>query len=485
MHMETLRNGLRVIVDEHAPECTLDTLSVCAWGTEFDVQELDRAQGTPFFGIYHLLEHVFVRDVMKVEGMTYTNAMVFQGALLEDIIDLFFLENGEPRFGSARPRNEIMDYVRSKFETELDSLENEDLFRTNVNNNSINLQLYGRANVNGNRRELLRNLRLSVFTRFVERSWLELTPKDVFIFVRHLNASRRARLEQTFGTALSESNSARSRPKILRASYEFGKTFTMHGQSGVETTTVVVEKPSDPFKLFSYLCMNKNVRLERVVAATADVPREHLVINLNRVIDSPSPRYQILEGFDLHECVVKRIPGSASIAEENIRLFFTFYPECPYLGEMLQRPPSCASALTFYQALRRAVKSKGRYFITRAIDNFEKKLSQALDFMLTTRRSGDIMTFANNYYTYALMMYPLPNPTFLHDYEGLSKAGNYVRKERLAYDLRPIYVDEEKFVIATNCMDNRRLFSRLREYFEHFGRFSNVRPLMMLMTPER
>lgn len=411
MNQITLKNKVRILINPYISE----QLYITSWGAEYD----------NYIGERHLLEHIIVNNPVLVASDTRDNMMIFSANddnTIENIIELFFDKNNIPLLTQKSYQN----YIKKKYNKEIMTIHNENLFRETESDNIIDKFLVNRLNTCGDKTTLTEPV--NKFIKFVYNCWNTLEPQDILIVVNRMNPTKLSIIQQTFGAIKAITNKPTPKPNFT-FNYKFGLYKML---MSCNTITFIVENYS-PQDFYSYLHFNQNVKIERIV-------NNKLILNLNSY-----------EHFN-----TQRILNGIQIESKNI-----------FNVEIITYKAMCRSnfkidikyANNFLKILTNLTKTF--HYITREplIDAQEMQI-QAIRILLTLKTSK-ILKIKN--YQYVLFLIPL-----ILDSDILDNLGKYVRFEKLAYgfDMVDINKEEEYTILGTNCLNNKALHLKLKKYFQ-------------------
>lgn len=431
MDYETLGNGIRIF---KAPQYCDERLMITSWGAEYDT----------YIGIYHLLEHIIVEDVTKVIGQTDHNFMNFivsdDDGDVCNVVNLFYDSEHKPLLATEQYEKR----VREIFSRELDSIENEKLFRLATNDNIIDYFIYGTWKAGGDKNSL--SIPLDKFCEFVKKQWLTLEPTDLVFIVNEQNYRKKLQyIEKTFGKLAGIMGQPKSKP-YLPCVFDFN-TFTID-KPFYPTVSIPIKNPN-LVELYSYLSCNKNIRLDRVV-------NNSLLINLNPIMPYPNEitLWDIYDGLRVNsdQQPIERI-------DNNLLFYLAVFKNTNF-------PPfDVDKAEKFANTLCELVASR-KYILTLPSGNFDGFCINATKRLL----ADNCQIIKHNQYNYA--MYKLP--IFLTD-EILDQFGEYTRQNSLAYNFTVWFNDKHDHmsIIGTNTLDNKKLYIAIQNYFQ-------VSPITML-----
>lgn len=412
MNRITLKNKVRILINPHVSE----QLYITSWGAEYD----------NYTGERHLLEHIIINNPVKVEGYTRDNMMVFSANddnTIENIIELFFDKDNIPLLTKKAYQN----YIKKKYNKEIMSIHNENLFRIAEGDNIIDKFLFNRLNTCGNKTTLTEPV--NKFIKFVYNCWNTLEPQDILIVVKRMNSTKLSIIQQTFGAIKAITDKPAPKPNFT-FNYKFGLYKIL--MPSYNKITFIVED-YNPQDFYSYLHFNQNVKLERIV-------NNKLILNLNSY--EPFTTQHILDGIQIE---------SKNIFNKEI-ITYTAMCKSNFITDIKH-------ANNFLKILTNLTKTF-HYITCEPLVDVQAIQTKAVNILLTIKTSK-LLKIKN--YQYVLFLVPL-----ILDINIMDNLGEYVRFEKLAYSFDMLYVNEEEeySIIGTNCLNNKVLHLQLKKYFQ-------------------
>lgn len=478
-----LPNGIHV---HFSRECKSDTLIFKQWGHQNDLRNAHPLENN--YGIYHLLEHMLVRNTDYVGGDTFFCYMTFTAQTVEELqlnaivannlakrhqqaiappytvetsandltalshlVDLFYDEQYRPRFG--RSNNYVLT-LNDEYKHQLASVDNEYFHRFNASDNIIEFDLYDVDQSIAGNLDTLGHIPFNDFAEFMRDCWAAIDPKtDIILILGNQDIQQKTNLlKRTFGTI---------QPPVYKFSLpatQFpGSTFTpnysafeLHNGPFATANFVLIDPPIH--KLYAYLCLSDHVRIYYYFNAT----KMFVLTFFSPVLENGKA-----DANAIADSLLMRNPELSKVnypSQQNANLLaalFNYHPkdgEYPPCRRQLQRHAEviCDILLSRFD--------NNEYILTipkyASIDKLENEAMQPLldgptirDFVVESPLVGVIYRIDK----------------LMSEYE-LIKMLNVLRQHDIIYNFNRRPTTGKFEILITNTRDNQALTQGLRKY---------------------